>query len=215
MKRILVSTVLFMLCITKPVIAVTDDSIPLSEPMKRNNIVLEFFGHTYLSPFGTPTKFIPLSINYSRTIDDGNSYLQLSVGVSTIRSFYYESSGNQYLSPRVIHRPWGICLPLGVLWRLHYKRNGLWGGLCITQAFVKQQYLEARGNVNPTIIHTFNYDYQLMPEICYQFHSRDESIVCKISYTPKISSVNFGDYEDGSMWSFLPFWGGISIGGGW
>lgn len=181
----------------------------------KNLLEAELLGSSYLVPFQQPyTGFFPLTLNYSRVVTAGNSTVQLGIGISTVHSRYEDVADHQFVHPYVHHYPWALCLPVRFLWRYHEKRNGLWGGVIFTPVFVKQQYMYFDGVQMKTTIDQIDYDYQIMPTLCYQFMNKKEHFVIKLLYTPKISS-GFFNGRQGYRWKFFPLWGGISIGGAW
>jgi hypothetical protein len=181
----------------------------LIQAKKKNIIEIEFLGNNYISPFfsflGSDYGISPASLNYKRTIFRSNSCWQFNLGLGSFRSYYVEN--------QTYHKPWALTVPLGFLWRPNYKRNGFWVGLFYTSSFVRQDYeviIDRYSSINYTIY----YDYQVMPNICYQLHSKKGSFVCNFSFTPKLSS-GFSTDKKGYEWKALPLWGGISIGGAW
>ncbi len=178
--------------------------------IKKNLIELKFLGNDYIPPFFPEVKITsPLSINYSRILVSNDFGWEFSVGLSTFRSYYHDNA-----PPYTARKPWALCTPIGFLWTYPYKRNGFWIGASFTPAFVKQQYLTGGGHSIPSVLHTLNYDYDIIPELCYQFRSLKGSLACKIFYAPKISSAFFNKKEV-YEWKVVPFWGGISIEGAW
>lgn len=192
--------------------AFTTDTL-LGNSIKKNFIEAELLGNSYLSPFFSilPSKYgLSLgSINYSRLVVSSNSCWQFSAGVGTFRSFYYENQGNVL----TLHTPLALAIRAGFLWRANYKRNGLWVGLFFTSTYVKQVYDEIVDR-NNSIVHTVYFDYQVMPNLCYQFSSKKEGFVCKIFLSPKFTSGVFNK-KAGYEWTIMPIWGGIRIGGAW
>lgn len=183
------------------------DSISYYSIRKKNLIEIQFLGNNYVSPF--VRRYAPLSINYSRAVILKKSHFQFSVGLSTFRAFYRERQGTHTIT----HEPWAVCIPAGVLWRVNNKRYGVAVGLFYTSAFVKQSYF-VQLDRNMSEWRTVNYDYQFMPNVCYEFRTKHEELVLRISYTPKISSA-FKANKPGYEWSIFPVWFGISIGSGW
>lgn len=208
MKQILIGIFILCFCfISQPAKSQNSDSLSFSA-VKKNTVEVEFLGNDYLSPFSS-RGFLPFSINYSRLVVFPKLSLQFTIGLTSFRSYYYEHQGIQ----SVLHRPWSITIPTGFLCRGKYKRNGLWFGLFFTSAYVKQIY-SVPIDRNSSIVYTIHYDYQIMPNVCYQFHSKKGDFVCKIFYSPKIASGAF-KRQQGYDWTIFPLWGGISIGGGW
>jgi hypothetical protein len=203
----------FYACAVK---ANNNDSIPTQATGKKNLVEINFLGNNYWSPFfgfflDTKYGLSPLSISYSRSVYCSNSHFQFSLGLSTFRSYYREHPGSGM--PTIYHKPWAVCIPAGFLWRVDNKRSGLAIGLFCTSAFVRQDYF-VRIDRHTEKRYTVHYDYQLMPNLCYEFRTKQEELIFKIAYTPKISSA-LARYKDGYDWTIWPVWFGLSIGGGW
>jgi hypothetical protein len=201
----------FYICLAK---ANNNDSIPIQATGKKNIVEINFLGNNYWSPFfgfflDTEYGLAPISISYSRSVYCRKSHFQFSLGLSTFRSYYIERQGTH----SVIYKPWALCIPAGVLWRIGSKRYGPTLGIFYTSAFVRQDYYVPidRYTEKHYITH---YDYQLMPNLGYEFRTKHEALIFKIAYTPKISSA-LARYKEGYDWTIWPIWFGLSIGGGW
>jgi hypothetical protein len=185
----------------------TSDSL-LPAP-KKNYIGIELSGNNYHSPFErllySHLGISHISLNYSRLIIRPNSCWQISAGIGRFNSFYINEAG------KGVRSRFNLSVPAGFLWRPGYKRNGFWFGLFFTSAFGKQQYLISG---YPYIRRTINYDYQVQPNICYRFRSKNEDCYFNIFLSPKFSSAIFAKNKVGYGWKIAPVWGGITVGVG-
>lgn len=173
---------------------------------KPNLLFIEIMGNNYRSP--VLERFSFLSVNYARSLSVGNFNCEINLGLGTFRSFYFDNSG----TTNVVTEPWGISTTIGFLFRKNSRRNGFLTGLSYTSVFARQDYYT--DNLQAAYKKTKRFDYQIMPNLSYQFRSKSEHFVVRLSFAPKLSSGVFSN-NDGYDWIVLPIWGGISIGGGW
>jgi hypothetical protein len=172
---------------------------------KKNLISLELFGNGYQSPFmDLPNGTTFFSLEYARTLTLPNCSWQFCGGAGAFKSAWIEPYVS-YIHPS---HPDGS-LSAGFLFG-HYpnaKSYGLWVGLFFSAGIGKQQYT-TYFDYQYSRSRTVNFDFQVVPNLCYQFSSRNRKIVCKVSFTPRISSSALQKVF------FIP-WGGIRIGGAW
>ena len=139
------------------------------------------------------------SVNYSRKVITNRSCFMFSFGIGILRQ------GG--VTPPITL----IDLPMGILCRGKYKRNGLWFGVFYTPSFGKIVYLDRSDHRQ---VH--NSSFQISPNLTYQFQSKSEDFFIRLSLTPKILASAFTPTDKyGYGVKIFPFWGGISIGGAW
>jgi hypothetical protein len=162
----------------------------------KNQVFVEGLGNSFADPNSSAEAGLA-TINYSRKVIFDNSSFMFSLGIS----------------PLVANNRTMILFdfPVGVLGRGKYKRNGLWYGIFFIPSFGKIYYLDEKDNN-----HLHNASFQISPNLMYQFQSKSEHFFVRLSLTPKILASAFtSTYEYGYGVKLFPFWGGISIGGGW
>lgn len=185
--------------------------------LRHNSIAFGILGNNYLPPFDNGfhnrdyliTKF---SINYSRLFIGPKSCWAFSIGFSLFTDEWWSTNGNEFTHPISVHNSTGIVLPAGFLWRPRYKDSGFWFGIYYAPAIGKQQffYLAENGRI---VVHTFNYDSQIMPNISYSVRTKKTGFVFTACFSPKFVS-SFAHGADKYKWRILPY-GGITIGSSW
>jgi hypothetical protein len=170
----------------------------VSSHICRNQVFIEALGNNFADPNSSADAGLA-TINYSRKVILKNSSFMFSLGVGLLRE-------DGTTPPITI-----VDFPIGVLCRGKYKRNGLWFGVFCSSCFGKIYYLDEKDNN-----HLHNASFQISPNLTYQFQSESEHCFIRFSLTPKILASAFtSTYEYGYGVKLFPFWGGISIGGGW
>lgn len=170
------------------------------DAIKKNHLYIEGLGNNF---YDENSNFSPVyfSLNYDRKIIKKTSFILTSgIGYRPQR-FYY---GNNSVTRSI------MSMSAGVLWRHKYKRNGIWIGASTCIAFGKIQYKDSR-----QYIHEHNSSFQLGPVVAYQFQNKSERFFVRVEYTPKILAAAFDDANFGYGDEIVPFWFGLSIGGGW
>jgi hypothetical protein len=177
-----------------PLIILAQDSLHIC----KNQVFIEGVGNNFYD-INASEDIGWASINYSRKIITARSCFMLSFGIGTLRE------GG--ITPPITL----VDLPMGVLCRGKYKRNGLWFGAFFTPCFGKILYHDVGDHP-----HFLNYSFQVSPNLTYQFQSKSEHFFVRLCIAPKILASAFTSTDKyGYGDKVIPFWGGISIGGAW
>jgi hypothetical protein len=176
---------------------VNPDSV--SDYTRRNVIGIELFGSNF---FDINSNNVSMAaVSYTRWLFVAKQCFQVGLGISVSQGKSYDQAGGKQTNAL-------LSIPSRLLWRMNYKRNGLWFGFYVTPAFGKQHYLiSTRGG----FIDSYkNFNLQGGPELSYQFHSRNDQFLFAISVSAKImNAISSPEYGSSKI---LPVYGGISIG---
>jgi hypothetical protein len=176
---------------------INPDSV--STHTRKNVIGIELFGSNF---FDINSNNVSIAaVSYTRRLFVAKQCFQVGLGISVSQGKSYDQAGGKQTNAL-------LSIPSRLLWRMNYKRNGLWFGFYVTPAFGKQHYLiSTRGG----FIDSYkNFNFQGGPELSYQFHSRNDQFVFALSVSTKIMNA-IASSEFGSS-KILPVYGGISIG---
>jgi hypothetical protein len=183
-----------------PLVIMAQDSLHIC----RNQIFVEGLGNSFADPNSSADGGIG-SLNYERKVIFDNISLLFSLGVGPLHAVGYDYAKNTTTQITIIN------FPVGILGRGKYNRNGLWYGVFFTPCFGRIVYLDRHDYEQ---IH--NFSFQVSPNLTYQFQSKSEHFFVRLSLTPKILASAFTSTDKyGYGVKLFPFWGGISIGGGW
>lgn len=175
--------------------------------VKKNQIYLELLGNNFIDLNSNADAGL-WSINYCHKIISRKNSFMFSFGMGTLKGSRYDSVRRTAIDVTDIN------LPAGILWRPHYKRNGLWAGIFFTTLIGKISYSYFNENTYSEIVYTHNSSFQISPNLTYQFQTKSEHFFCRLTLSPKILPRVFFSQKFGDGWKIFP-WGGISIGGAW
>jgi hypothetical protein len=182
-------------------------------PSRKNRIYVEILGNNFFDP-NTYDDIEFISANYSRKITLNRYYMMFSLGFAPFKGTRYDSIKNTH------YRATNLGFSAGVLTGRNIKHNGILLGvyfICATGEFRYTEYVSRPQHGGYTVFYQHHFSFQISPNVVYQFQSKSEKIFCRLTYSPKILASAF--YKDpkryGEDYMIYPFWGGISIGGGW
>ncbi len=172
--------------------------------ISHNQVYVELLGNNFFDPNALSSEPGLASINYARKVVLKHNSFIFNIGIGPVKSLGYDPARN------AVYTIFNIDFPTGFLWRPGYSPKGFWIGFFITPLAGKIPYLEDRNGFESFQKSSFEFS----PNLTYQFQNKSEKFFYRLSITPKFYADNFSA-KFGNGNTFWPFWGGISIGGGW